>query len=427
MKILTTVSCRSGANIFIELFHLRGLLVVYDVWARLKTAGTGQWGLSFTYDRFGHRTQQNVTAGSGVPANSLTISSTTNRVTGASYDSAGNMTNDGTNTLVYDAENRSTSATNGSASGTYSYDGNGLRVKKVSGATTTVYIFSGSKVVAEYDNGAAVASPSREYIYAGAQLVATLSGGATTYHHADHLSTRVSTDSTGTVTRAYGHYPFGETWYETGTASKLKFTSYERDSESANDYAIMRSHVNRLGRFSSPDPLSGHLGNPQSLNRYAHTLSDPINLIDPFGAQAITTIGEPHPPRGPLTGGGSGGTPDKLILGLGPEASGAGCPLCVPPPQPPPPPGYEECKAALAVAHKDFDAVERAEGAADVIRGAASANGVDPNLLAAVGVRESGWSNILEHGGGQGAGIFQIDLGAHPDAAAFARIPGQAA
>jgi hypothetical protein len=30
MKILTTVSCRSGANIFIELFHFRGLLIVWD-------------------------------------------------------------------------------------------------------------------------------------------------------------------------------------------------------------------------------------------------------------------------------------------------------------------------------------------------------------------------------------------------------------
>ena len=30
MKILTTVSCRSGANIFVELFHFRGLLVVWD-------------------------------------------------------------------------------------------------------------------------------------------------------------------------------------------------------------------------------------------------------------------------------------------------------------------------------------------------------------------------------------------------------------
>src|SRR5882724_10522539 len=215
MKILTTVSCRSGANIFIELFHLRGLLVVYDVWARLKTAGTGQWGLSFTYDRFGHRTQQNVTAGSGVPANSLTISSTTNRVTGASYDSAGNMTNDGTNTLVYDAENRSTSATNGSASGTYSYDGNGLRVKKVSGSTTTVYIFSGSKVIAEYDNGAAVSSPSREYIYAGSQLVAKNEAGATNYFHPDHLSTRANTDTSGNTFTQLGHFPFGEQWYKT--------------------------------------------------------------------------------------------------------------------------------------------------------------------------------------------------------------------
>jgi hypothetical protein len=46
-------------------------------------------------------------------------------------------------------------------SGTYTYDGNGLRVKKVFGSTTTVYIFSGSKVVAEYDNGAAPTAPSR--------------------------------------------------------------------------------------------------------------------------------------------------------------------------------------------------------------------------------------------------------------------------
>src|SRR5258708_5207455 len=31
----------------------------------------------------------------------------------------------------------------------------------------------------------------------------------------------------------------------------------ERDSESGNDYAMMRSSVNRLGRFSSPDLLAG--------------------------------------------------------------------------------------------------------------------------------------------------------------------------
>jgi len=40
-------------------------------------------------------------------------------------------------------------------------------MKKVAGSTTTRYIFSGTKVIAEYVNGAAVGSPTREYIYSG--------------------------------------------------------------------------------------------------------------------------------------------------------------------------------------------------------------------------------------------------------------------
>ncbi|MFQ5684739.1 MAG: peptidoglycan DD-metalloendopeptidase family protein, partial [Candidatus Binatia bacterium] len=39
----------------------------------------------------------------------------------------------------------------------------------------------------------------------------------------------------------------------------------------------------RLGRFMTPDPLAGTIRNPQSLNRYAYVLNDPINLIDPLG------------------------------------------------------------------------------------------------------------------------------------------------
>jgi hypothetical protein len=41
--------------------------------------------------------------------------------------------------------------------------------------------------------------------------------------------------------------------------------------------------VNRLGRFTSSDPLSGSRGNPQSLNRYAYVHNDPINATDPSG------------------------------------------------------------------------------------------------------------------------------------------------
>jgi len=252
---------------------------IYDGWLRLKTASNSQWSITETYDLYGNRNSQSP------PVNfSQAADPATNRLpTPYAYDAAGNMTGDASNTLTYDGENRLISSTNGTTSGTYTYDGNSLRVSKSSGGTTTVYIFSGSKVIAEYDNGAAVASPSREYIYVGSQLAATLSGGTTTYHHADHLSVRVSTDSSGNVARTFGHYPFGETWYETGNASKWKFTSYERDSESGNDYALARSYVNRLARFSSPDPLGGWLSNPQSLNRYAYALNDPVNLKDPSG------------------------------------------------------------------------------------------------------------------------------------------------
>ncbi len=170
------------------------------------------------------------------------------------------------------------------SSATYSYDGNGLRVKKVSGSTTTVYIFSGSKVIAEYDNSAAPGSPSREYIYSGSVLLAKIEAGATTYFHSDHLSNRVLSDSAGNVLGQRGHYPFGETWYEAGTTTKIKFTTYERDSESTNDYAMARTYINRFGRFSSADPLAGVLADPQSLNRYTYVLNDPCSLTDPLGA-----------------------------------------------------------------------------------------------------------------------------------------------
>src|SRR5271155_403010 len=166
-----------------------------------------------------------------------------------------------------------------------SFDGNGLRAQKaVSGGTTTVYIFSGAQVIAEYENSAAPGSPTREYIPAGSAPVAKIEGTSTIYYLRDHLSNRILTDSSGNVLGQSGHYPFGESWYSSGsTSTKWLFTSYERDSESGNDYAMARSYINRLGRFNSPDPAGGAPGDPQSLNRYAYVRDDPADLKDPSG------------------------------------------------------------------------------------------------------------------------------------------------
>jgi RHS repeat-associated protein len=190
------------------------------------------------------------------------------------------MTSDGLNTMIYDGENRIATSTQAGVTTNYSYDGNGLRVKKVSGSTTTAYVFSGVKVIAEYVNGAAPASPAREYLYAGSQMLAKIESGAVRYFLRDHLSSRKVTDSTGAIVESNDPLPFGET---TSTGDKWKFTSYERDSESGNDYAMARGYVNRLGRFSSPDPLAGSITDPQSLNRYAYVRNDPVNLVDPLG------------------------------------------------------------------------------------------------------------------------------------------------
>jgi RHS repeat-associated protein len=92
----------------------------------------------------------------------------------------------------------------------------------------------------------------------------------------------VVTDSSGNVSAQIGHYPYGESWYNASN-DKLVFTSYERDSESGNDYALARYYISRLARFLSPDKLSGTTSNPQSLNRYSYVSNNPGNLVDPSG------------------------------------------------------------------------------------------------------------------------------------------------
>lgn len=253
------------------------------------SSGYPQWGLGQSYDRYGNRVSQTVTAGSG-PSSSLSFNNG-NQPNGYTFDSSGNMIVEPlapSNDMTYDGENRMTAFQGGGGAGTYTYDGNGLRVvKSVSTGTTTVSIFSGRSVIAEYDNGATPSAPSREYIYNGGGdttgLLAMISGGATTYYHQDHLSVRLTTDGNGNVVTQDGHFPFGEQWYETGPANKWFFTSYDQDSESGLNYALARYYNSRTGTFCSADPLAGSPGDPQSWNRYAYGRNNPIGNVDPSG------------------------------------------------------------------------------------------------------------------------------------------------
>jgi hypothetical protein len=70
------------------------------------------------------------------------------------------------------------------------------------------------------------------------------------------------------------------------------------------------------------------------------------------------------------------------------------------------------CKQALRTAKQNEAAIKRAEAAWKTLVAAALANNISPDLLAAIGVRETGFRNIRQRpiGRGQGVGIFQLTV-----------------
>ena len=62
-------------------------------------------------------------------------------------------------------------------------------------------------------------------------------------------------------------------------------TGQKRDNETGLDYFGARYFSSTLGRFTRPDPLysSGRPANPQTWNRYAYALNNPLRYTDPFG------------------------------------------------------------------------------------------------------------------------------------------------
>ena len=153
----------------------------------------------------------------------------------------------------------------------------------------------------------------------------------------------MGTDVNGNSVNERGTYPFGESWYQSGsTSSQWICASYKRDIESSNDYALAREYVSTQGRFLSPDPLQGRAGDPQSWNRYAYVENDPINLRDPSGKGfwsalanllvALFTLDAINLNGGGWAGFGQAGQQTAPMCGdhpcTGGDIVGMRCPLC---------------------------------------------------------------------------------------------------
>ena len=228
-----------------------------------QTASTGSTGYTYDYNNSAHVLK-------GVSTKPTTV---------FGYDNNGNLKSDGTRTVTYTADNLPQTVTMGGNTTTFTYDGNGKRVKK-SGQTNRIYIGKLHEC-----------TPANcgNYIYAGNTRIASSSATNTTFYHPDHLgSTAVTTDQNGNRVEDIAYYPFGETRNDSlpegaETSQMHKYTGQEWDKETQLYNYGARLYDPEIGRFIAPDSIVPNPGNPQSLNRYAYSLNNPLKYRDPSG------------------------------------------------------------------------------------------------------------------------------------------------
>jgi YD repeat-containing protein len=143
----------------------------YDNLDRLTSATTPGTPYVYTYDATGNR----LTKSAGAASETLTISSTSNRIatlTPASgparsfvFDPNGSTTDDGINSYVYDVRGRMVQATSVIGTSTYQLNALGLRIRKSSSLGDTVFHYdSGGRLIAETSPAGTL---KREVIYLG--------------------------------------------------------------------------------------------------------------------------------------------------------------------------------------------------------------------------------------------------------------------
>ena len=129
-------------------------------------------------------------------------------------------------------------------------------------------------------------------VWADGELNATYDPNGLHFYLSDWNGTRrVQTDYEGVVERTCTTLPYSNGESCGPSPTEDLYASLQRDSESGLDHdadsntehAEFRQYNSAQGRWLSPDPASKSYdyGNPQSLNRYAYVLNNPLSMTDP--------------------------------------------------------------------------------------------------------------------------------------------------
>lgn len=258
----------------------------YDEFNRLTgTANANGPFYTYTYDRWGNRTAQTPWQGGFTFQQAFNAANQVNR-TGFTYDAAGNLTSDGTNSYVYDAEGNVIQGAQ-----PFIYDALNHQVGQVFNSS-----IKGSAVAFDKDGNFAslwIVNNDNSLSVIGGK--AYWNGAALDYYnsssaffeHRDWVGTRrATTNSAATVTNVRTSLPFGDGAANVSGGQDNTFDGYTGMwNGGATDHTQFREYWNVAGRWVQPDPYSGSYdpSNPQSFNRYAYALNNPVRFVDPLG------------------------------------------------------------------------------------------------------------------------------------------------
>ena len=165
---------------------------------------------SNNYDRWGNRTINPASWGTGINVKQFTVDAGTNRLgvpagqSGVmSYDPAGNLTTDtytGVGGRTYDANNRMTTATDVTGqTSRYTYDADGNRVRRQVASSQEEWQIYGmdGELLAEYRAASPASAPEKEYGYRDGQLLVTATGRFNVALAANGAVATASSTSTG--------------------------------------------------------------------------------------------------------------------------------------------------------------------------------------------------------------------------------------
>jgi len=273
----------------------------YDPLQRLinstVTSNSGRTTLWYQYDSVGNIVAQSingtVTTYNYNSANNELVSSSSSGVsTVYAYDKNGNLLNKNVTTTgttrwyyTWNAAGDLLKVTNSTGRALYAYDGAGRRVEAIEGGSTWFFAYTDSEIL--YKN--LLNTDNYEYIFvSGFRIAMFIDRTAGYYYHADALgSVRMITYNDASIVYTNGYLPFGGTnGTPTGSfksSASDKFNGKPYSTATGLYYYFHRWYDPTTGRFISPDPKSGSLSSPQSLNLYIYVLDAPTGLTDPTG------------------------------------------------------------------------------------------------------------------------------------------------